>query len=172
MSFVDFGALPPAPVPMCEATAHIWSATANTTITRFADENEAAVILKLFIENLCPIAHFPPHIPSMADEIFRLIQVRQLFVATRDGEIVGCAAFVVSRPWYLDVEQMWDQGVFVTLKHRKGPAAYRLRQALINESERRGLTLIFCANTKNQEAAPVMAKRHKKIGEIFVLRRA
>ncbi len=144
--------------------------TAPPFITRLAREDEAATVLALFIDNLWAIAQFPPDMMAVGREIYAAITDGRVFVVERDGTVVGCAAYAICRPWYVAKPQMWDQGIFVVPAWRKTRAAFLLMKALETEAERLDMPLIFSANTRNEAAAPIMAKRHRKIAEVFVVR--
>lgn len=142
----------------------------SSTLVRLAREDEAGTVLRLFVEHMVPIAHFKADLPTMAVEIYNAIIQERIFVADRAGEIIGCAAYVMSRPWYIAHDQMYDQGIFVVPEFRKTRAAYLLKSALEAEAAEKNVTLIFSANTKNPDMAPLMAKRHRKISDVFVVR--
>lgn len=165
----DFSTPIAAPKPMCMSNLHEFHRT-SSTYARLADESEAGMVLKIFVDHLVPIAHFACDIETIGHQLFAWIREKQVFVAVKNGEIVGCAAFSVGRPWYSKHEQMYEQGGVVVPKHRKGPAIARLIAALIEESKRRGVDLIFTANTTSQEGPRIMNKRYPRLGEIFLLR--
>lgn len=136
---------------------------------RVAMPDDVATVARLFIENLWPIAHFHPDLKTVSVEIWQAVHENRVFVVERDGAVIGCAAYAMLKPWYLAELQMWDQGVFVIPEYRKTRAAWMLLEALKSEARRLHKTLIISANTKNTEVAPILAKRYRKIADVFVV---
>ena len=147
----------------------MFSAPTRTSVRRAAID-DVRDVLRLFVENLWPIAHFEPSMQAVGMGIWNAVNEGRVFVAERDGEIIGCAAYADMQFWYMDKPQMWDQGIFVVEKYRKSRAAFMLDKALKDEAEARGMTLLYAANTQNPDAGRIMNKRYRKISEVFVVR--
>lgn len=156
--------LPSASKPQCQ-----FSRPGLQMTTRYATEADAKDVLRLFVENLWPIAHFQPDMRTVGEAIFVAITQNRMIVVERNGEIAGCAAFDVLRYWYSAKHMVFDQGLFVVPTYRKTRAAALLLNALKDEALRRNTVLVMQAGTKDKSVAPILAKRYPAIGVAFVV---
>lgn len=139
--------------------------------TRLAkyEEKEREQIVKLYIDNLWPIAHLEPDLLTVIKSIYLAIHQERQIVVERDGEIAGCTSFVEGTYWYSPQKCLFDTGFFIVPKYRKTRAAKVLLDALNAEAKRRGAVLIMGAGTKDKSVAPIMAKRYPQIGAAFLV---
>jgi len=72
-------------------------------------------------------------VPSRVEETFvRLLTTGgRIFVAERDGEIVGGIACGTGGDWFSEVPITYEYGIFVTKRHRGSPAARKLMEAYL-----------------------------------------
>ncbi len=155
--------LPTPSVPLCILSAAHMD-------TRYAAEDDAKEVLRLFIENLCPIAHFTPDLQTVGEAIFHAITQERIIVVEKDSRIIGCAGFDVLKYWYSAKPMVFDQGLFVIPEYRKTRAAALLLNALKDEAKKRNTELVMQAGTKDESVAAILDKRYLKIGVAFLVR--
>lgn len=137
--------------------------------TRLATYDERDAIVRLYIENLWPIAHLPPDTYTVCQSVFQAIAQNRVFVVTRAGEIVGCASFVEGTYWYTPQKCLFDTGLFVVKHARKTRALHLLKEAMKGAARERGALLIIGAGTTDETAAALMKKRDKQIGAAYLV---
>lgn len=132
---------------------------------------EAEEIVRLYVENLWPIAHIQPDIETVCKEIYGSLSRGQTLVVECDGKIVGCASYQINHVWYSSQEMLFDTGFFIIPSFRKTRATSVLFRALKKEAFDRSTILIMAAGTKDSSVAQIMAKRYRMISAVFAVTR-
>lgn len=128
--------------------------------TRLAHWDEREEIFKLFHDNLVPVAKLKHDILTAARSIYFAIEQGRLLVVERNGQIIGCTAFIEGQYWYSPQPIIYDMGFFVIPEYRKTSATGRLLGALKAEAKRRGALLAIGAGTNDPTVSNILSKRH------------
>ncbi|WP_368913500.1 N-acetyltransferase family protein [Mixta calida] len=88
-------------------------------------------------------SHLPYNVEKVAALMEQLIQgAGVVFVAEKDGEVVGGIAGAITEHWFCDVRLAFDYSFFIAPEQRHGITALRLLRAFTEWSKIRGASEI------------------------------